>query len=1155
MSTGHRDEQMEAEHQAVLDLIKTSEVTFKAVKSGSWFSPSTWANGKVPTADAVVQIPKGMTVTYDGNSSTELFKVRVDGKLAFATDRSTKMVLDTMVVEETGTLQIGSATKPLPSSYKADIVFADNGSVNDLDWDVRQLSRGLISHGTVDIHGQAKTSFLKVAADPMAGQSSITLSKAPSGWKAGDKVVLTGTDYMPEKSGVYQGTRDEVLTIKSISGSKVTFNETLKYDHDTPASELKAYAANMTRNVTFSSENKDDVDHRGHVMFMHNDNVDVHDAAFVGLGRSDKSEPLDDRRIVEDEDGVSAPFVPGTEYDNPRGRYAVHLHRTGADNDAATVEGSVVWGSPGWGYVSHDSHADFIDNVSYDVFGAHYASETGNERGKWTHNIAIKGEGRDPTRFEKYDVATHDLGYEGNGFWFNGRQVVAQDNVAAGMSGFAYEWFNRGDNMIDTHTDTLTHPEIANYEHHIASDKPAIEGFVNNEALASWGGIFLHRWFYTQNHDQRSYLADFKGWEVAEGIKATYTTNYLLEDMEFWDADRYTSTIGADVGKNTKSITLRDIDFHDFKNGVILRKDFDPVPAGSDPLKEDHQYIFVGVGFDNVATPYSSRYNPTYDHVLPASAVKPTTLRMDFKDSSLKVQWGESYAERKLAIAGTKIDSIGSVSWPAAREKISLDNTDLTNLLRTRGFWSLPDGSKVIKLETLFSDRATGEIATKPFLAVFDSRWNLPTSGSTSYKFNGSFLADPSVYVPADLVDPSRIPTGTRNSDGSFTIYGKATTDDRLDGINSRVDILYGMGGNDSVSGRGGNDKVYGGDGDDRLYGGGGNDYGSGAAGADVIEGADGDDRLMGGDGDDTVRGGNDNDTLYGGNNNDLLYGDAGNDTVYGDAGVDKLYGSTGNDALYGGDGDDYVTGYTGADAIYGGNDDDELLGDADNDRLYGGSGIDIVRGGDGDDRVEGGTGDDTLYGDAGNDSLYGGDGIDKVSAGSGNDIIYGGSGNDRLSGWTGNDVIYGEDGVDTLYGEDGNDRVYGGAGDDKLYGNDGDDRVSGGTGFNLLYGAAGSDTFVVAALEGDAADQIRDFGATDKIDFSPVLPSFGAGDRLSAYVSKKQSGSTITFTVDPDTSSGSDSPEAAVQAVAPSGGTLTGVSVDDLHDQGILIV
>src|SRR3954454_19275336 len=102
MSSMHSDPAMEAEHQALMDLVQDGEVTNRAVRDGAWSDPATWANGRVPGAGAVVEVPEGLHVTYDAATDASLFKLRVDGDLSFATDRDTRMKVDTFVVTDTG---------------------------------------------------------------------------------------------------------------------------------------------------------------------------------------------------------------------------------------------------------------------------------------------------------------------------------------------------------------------------------------------------------------------------------------------------------------------------------------------------------------------------------------------------------------------------------------------------------------------------------------------------------------------------------------------------------------------------------------------------------------------------------------------------------------------------------------------------------------------------------------------------------------------------------------------------------------------------------------------------------------------------------------------------------------------------------------------
>ena len=511
------DASLAAQRTALYDLVPHSEATSVAVKNGSWFDPTTWADGKVPGAGAKVLIPEAITVNYDGVSDASLFTVRVDGQLLFATDHDTRMVVDTLVVGQPGLLQVGTSDNPVQNGVNADIVIANNGPINT-SWDPTLLSRGLISDGTVNIHGQDKTNMLKLAVDPMAGDTTLSLQAdaAASGWHVGDKIVLTGTHVTPTAvpdGWVDQGSQDEVLTIKAISGSTITLDRALTYNHDSPRADLKAYVADYTRNVTIESQNADSlpVSQRGHVLFMESPAVDVEYAAFSGLGRTDKS--------VRAVDVASVTNI--TSDTNIKGRYALQVQGTGVEPGAqqAIINGNAVWGSPGWGIVQDASSAEITDNATYNTFGAGYVAASGNETGMWCDNIAIgaQGIGLAGSFMDKNaaSVAANDLARTGDGFFFHGRMLKVDDNVAADVTeGFVYMMRGTG---APFDAQVLPQPEIL---HGLTSttdlDLPPIQDFTDNEVLAANTGLIVVKAVPADGHDVRSVIDGFKAWEVAQ---------------------------------------------------------------------------------------------------------------------------------------------------------------------------------------------------------------------------------------------------------------------------------------------------------------------------------------------------------------------------------------------------------------------------------------------------------------------------------------------------------------------------------------------------------------------------------------------------------------------------------------------------------------
>lgn len=446
------DPAKQGEHMKFMDLVPESRVSHVAVKNGSWFNASTWKGGKIPGDGANVLIPEGVRVSYADESEARLKTVRLDGTLTFASNANTKLLVDTFVNAPTGTLNIGTKGNPVQADKTTQIIITADGKINR-SWDPTLVSRGVISHGTANIYGAEKTDFTTLQREAMAGDSELVLSQKPQGWKIGDQLVLGGTS--TSRGGSHEDNskfQDEVLTITEINGNRVKFtnndvgegdNSVLRFDHQRPdvaeKGQLKLYVANTTRNVTFETENADSVptQQRGHVMFMHNPDVVVQNAGFYNLGRTDKTQLVDD--IGTNKDGRKG---GGT---NVRGRYALHFHRTGADDlsgNPAIAKGNAVVDSPGWGITHHDSHAIVEDNVVFDVAGSGIVQEAGNEIGAWRNNLTIKTTGDDNFNFgfgfQDERPLNFDFGFNGEGYWVQGAGLVAfEDNIAISTAGEA----------------------------------------------------------------------------------------------------------------------------------------------------------------------------------------------------------------------------------------------------------------------------------------------------------------------------------------------------------------------------------------------------------------------------------------------------------------------------------------------------------------------------------------------------------------------------------------------------------------------------------------------------------------------------------------------------------------------------------------------
>jgi hypothetical protein len=474
------DPVLQAEHLAMLDLVPRSDATHVAGQDGGWSDAATWKVGQVPPAGAKVHIPKDKTVTVGDILKTPYQTVRVDGTLRFEPSKDSSLSVDTMVVTPSGHLVIGTAEQPIAPNHRAQLIFTGNGPI-DTEWDPHLLSRGLISHGTATMHGTPTTAFLALARPARRGDDRLSLSDKPVNWKKGDKLVLIGTDL--------QRNQDEQLTILSISGKEVRVRP-LVYDHMIPVSGLSVFVANVTRNVILESQTPKPVTSRGHVMFMHSPQATIENVAFYNLGRSDKLLPANDPKVDHREH-----LTPGTGQ-NPRGRYAVHFHRTGtgAREKPALVRGCVVVNSPGWGFVNHSSHVIFEDNVAFNVSGAAFVTEAGDEIGTFRHNIAIRaiGSGKDVDERRRLQ----DFGHDGDGFWLQGGGVAVEDNVASGQSGIGFIIYTQGLQQeglgkMQFAAANLQDRSIAGARSAVEVAEVAIRSFKGNLALTSGMGFMV----------------------------------------------------------------------------------------------------------------------------------------------------------------------------------------------------------------------------------------------------------------------------------------------------------------------------------------------------------------------------------------------------------------------------------------------------------------------------------------------------------------------------------------------------------------------------------------------------------------------------------------------------------------------------------------
>ena len=424
----------------VPDFCATPTVT--SVASGAWSDGSTWSTGRVPGADDKVRVASGTIVTYDSMGAAPLSCINVAGRLTFRTAADTLMKVGTITVLQEGTLEIGTEARPVASNVTAEIIVVDRPIDTTLDPD--QLSTGLVGLGTVTIHGAVKTpTFGRLAAEPLAGATTLRLERPVTSWNVGDKLVLPDTRQLRQNErGTNYEPQWEELTIAAIAGDTITVAAPLAFDHRGARGgdgvlELLPHVGNLSRNVVFRSENPEGT--RGHAIFMQHPTVDIRYALFKDMGRT-KIGVLDNAQWNADGTIRSV----GT---NQIGRYSIHFHHsfgpttTPASGYQFTLIGNAVDDASKWGITVHNSHYGLVrENVVYNSRGAGIVTEDGTESfNVFERNFAIRSEGSGEFAPRSgYGGATNDPGGEGAGFWLRGPNNILRDNVAANVDVFGY---------------------------------------------------------------------------------------------------------------------------------------------------------------------------------------------------------------------------------------------------------------------------------------------------------------------------------------------------------------------------------------------------------------------------------------------------------------------------------------------------------------------------------------------------------------------------------------------------------------------------------------------------------------------------------------------------------------------------------------------
>ncbi len=537
----------------------------KSAKSGPWFAAATWEGNAVPGGGARVLIREGHAITYDAKSDAVIRGINVAGSLAFAPDKDTVLNVGLIKIQpgeaysEDGFDCDHASPGERPGSSRPSLLVGTPDSpvaktalirLHHVEGLSKETCPAIICcGGRMDFHGRPLSrAWVKLGATAKTGDTAVSLADPVTGWKVGDRVIVTGTQ-AHESAKAESLTEERIIT--AIDGTKLTFDKPLTMSH-LGDGEYRAEVANLSRNVVVESAAPDGV--HGHTMYHKHSAGSLSYAEFRHLGKKD---------IL--------------------GKYAIHFHLCRDTMRGSSVVGCSIWDSNNrWVTIHGTDYLVVRDNVGYKSVGHGYFLEDGTE----TYNVidrnlavgAVHGK-RLPKQALPFDAN------EGAGFWWTCSLNAFTRNVAAecGNYGFRYEatpssslkllFAIRQPDGSRKETDPRTLPFVR---------------FEDNEVHSSHGlyGVNLGEGVNRVGPDARHpfVVKNLKIWDVHYGF-LPQVPNLVVENLH--------------IHKVAYGVYHPNYENHYYKNVLISQTHTEPFNRGHDDLSVQYGPLVVdGLTFD-----------------------------------------------------------------------------------------------------------------------------------------------------------------------------------------------------------------------------------------------------------------------------------------------------------------------------------------------------------------------------------------------------------------------------------------------------------------------------------------------------------------------------------------------------------------------------
>src|SRR3989440_9843769 len=401
--------------------------------------------------------------------------------------------------------------------------------------------------------------WVKLGANVRPQEKSVTLAEAVTGWRVGDRVIVTaskemegGSTFRPGRNRSMVANTEERI-ISAIDGLKITLDRPLEKDH-VGEGEYRSEVANLSRNIIIESADPDGV--RGHTMYHLNSTGGLSYVEFRHLGK----------------EGVL-------------GKYPVHFHLVRDSMRGAAAVGLSIWDSHNRFMAIHGTDYLLIrDCVGYQSVGHGFFLEDGTEQyNVLDRNLAVQA-------YHGKRLKGQALGFDNNdgaGFWWaNGRNTLVR-NVSCENDRYGFKFELRGkmesrlrmpDGELRT-VDTRTLPFIR---------------FEENEAHCD--GLYAMN-FGDESNANPSVRGDVSHPFIARNLKVWESHYVLRPNLQYFLLD------GLDVWNGVYGIYNPDYDAHVYRNIHFDHVVSEPINRGLDDTDEQRgSFTYENVTIENCRT-------------------------------------------------------------------------------------------------------------------------------------------------------------------------------------------------------------------------------------------------------------------------------------------------------------------------------------------------------------------------------------------------------------------------------------------------------------------------------------------------------------------------------------------------------------------------